>query len=64
MDDGSLFGKIADVLKAWNIIKEVGPELGLFVNLQKCELISSDHVVPAMFLMTLSLKSSRFRMGI
>ena len=41
MDDGSLFGKIADVLKAWNIIKEVGPELGLFVNLQKCELISS-----------------------
>ena len=42
MDDGSLFGKIVDVLKAWNIIKELGPALGLFVNLEKCELISSN----------------------
>ena len=42
MDDGSLFGKIVDVLKAWNIIKEFGPALGLFVNLEKCELISSN----------------------
>ena len=38
MDDGSLFGKIVDILKAWNIIKEFGPALGLFVNLEKCEL--------------------------
>jgi len=40
MDDGSLVGKI-DVFKAWNIIKEKGPELGLFVNIPKCELISA-----------------------
>ena len=41
MDDGSLFGKIEDVLKAWTIIRDEGPTLGLFVNLSKCELISS-----------------------
>ena len=41
MDDGSLFGKIEDVLKAWKLIKELGPELGLFSNLEKCELIST-----------------------
>ena len=41
MDDGSLFGKIEDVLKAWKLIKEMGPELGLFSNLEKCELIST-----------------------
>ena len=28
MDDGSLSGKIVDVLKAWNIIKELGPATG------------------------------------
>ena len=39
MDDGSLFGNICDVLKAWDIIKLSGPELGLFVNAPKCELI-------------------------
>ena len=39
MDDGSLFGSVPDVLKAWDIIKESGAELGLFVNSQKCELI-------------------------
>ena len=43
MDDGSLFGKITDVLKAWNIIKEFGPSLGLEVNLSKCELLSSSN---------------------
>ena len=32
MDDGSLFGSVPDVLKAWDIIKESGAELGLFVN--------------------------------
>ena len=41
MDDSSLVGKNDDVLKAWNIIKEKGPELGLFVNIPKCELISA-----------------------
>ena len=30
-----------DVLKAGNIIKEKGPELGLFANMPKCELISA-----------------------
>ena len=39
VDDGSLFGSVPDVLKAWDIIKESGAELGLFVNSQKCELI-------------------------
>ena len=39
MDDGSLFGKTRDVLKAWNIIKDFGPSFGLQVNLSKCELI-------------------------
>ena len=29
MDDGSLFGEAADVLKAWNIMKDFGPSLGL-----------------------------------
>ena len=43
MDDGSLFGKTRDVLKAWNIIKDFGPSLGLQVNLSKCELISSSN---------------------
>ena len=43
MDDGSLFGKITDVLKAWNIIKEFGPSVGLEVNLSKCELLSSSN---------------------
>ena len=41
MDDGSLFGKVEEVLKAWAIIRDEGPNLGLFVNLSKCELISS-----------------------
>ena len=45
MDDGSLFGKAAAVLKAWNIIKDFGPSLGLQVNLSKCELISSSNNV-------------------
>ena len=40
-DDGSILRKIDDVLKAWTIIKERGPELGLFVNIPKCELISA-----------------------
>ena len=42
MDDGSLFGKINDVLTAWNMIKVIGPDLGLLANLEKCELISSN----------------------
>jgi hypothetical protein len=41
MDDGSLFGKVEDVLNGWSIIKEEGPRLGLLVNKSKCELIAS-----------------------
>ena len=40
MDDGSFFGNSRDVLKAWNIVKNEGPSLGLFPNISKCELIS------------------------
>jgi len=40
MDDGSFFGNSNDVLKAWNIVKDEGPALGLFPNISKCELIS------------------------
>ena len=40
MDDGSFFGDSRDVLKAWNIVKDEGPALGLFPNVSKCELIS------------------------
>ena len=39
IDDGSVFGSIPDVLKAWDIIKESGAELGRYVNSQICELI-------------------------
>ena len=41
MDDGSLFGKVENVLNACIIIRDEGPHLGLFVSLSKCELISS-----------------------
>ena len=43
MDDGSHIGKITDVLKAWNIIKEFGPSLGLEVNLSKYANFSSSN---------------------
>ena len=45
MDDGSLFGNICDVLKAWDIINLSGPEFGQFVNAPKCELtLPSGHL--------------------
>ena len=56
MDDGSLFGSVPDVLKAWDIIKETGSELGLFVNSQKCELI-----LPGGHLDCFSIESSIIR---
>ena len=40
MDDGSVCGKVEQLLQAWKIIKEEGPALGLFANDKKCELIS------------------------
>jgi len=39
MDDGSFSGNSRDVLKAWSIVKDKGPTLGVFPNLSKCELI-------------------------
>ena len=40
LDDGVLAGKSADVLKALNIILQAGPEIGVFLNEGKCELIT------------------------
>ena len=38
LDDGTLIGKTDDVLAAVHIISAEGPELGLHVNFDKCEL--------------------------
>ena len=38
LDDGSLAGKSASVLRALNIVSSQGPELGFNINFKKCEL--------------------------
>ena len=38
LDDGSLAGKSAPVLRALNIVSSQGPALGFNINLKKCEL--------------------------
>ena len=38
LDDGALAGKSSSVLNAFNILQSLGPSLGLFINLKKCEL--------------------------
>jgi hypothetical protein len=38
LDDGTLVGTTTDVRKALGAIIEFGPDMGLFLNLQKCEL--------------------------
>ena len=38
LDDGALRGKSSSVLNAFNILQSLGPSLGLFINLKKCEL--------------------------
>ena len=42
LDDGILAGTIFSVSKALDIIDNLGPDLGLHVNLQKCELFNKD----------------------
>ena len=39
LDDGALAGKSSSVLNALNILQSLGPFLGLFINLKKCELL-------------------------
>ena len=40
IDDGVVAGPITAVLRALSIIKDLGPPLGLHINLSKCELFS------------------------
>ena len=49
LDDGVLAGKNASVLRAVSILEEFGPSLGIFINLNKCEVFSRNdlHSVPA-----------------
>ena len=39
LDDGVIAGRAEDVLKAFNIIRKLGPELGMDLNLGKNELV-------------------------
>ena len=39
-DDGVVAGPISAVLRVLSIIKDLGPPLGLHINLSKCELFS------------------------
>ena len=43
LDDGSLAGKSASVLRALNIVSSQGPELGFNINFKKCELYGTGH---------------------
>ena len=44
LDDGALAGTHPAVLRALHLIRDLGPALGLHVNLAKCELfIRRDH---------------------
>ena len=42
LDDGSMAGPSLDVLRAFGVISTQGPDLGLNLNLSKCELASSN----------------------
>ena len=42
LDDGTLAGPASEVLRALELIKTQGPQLGLKLNLSKCELFSAD----------------------
>ena len=46
IDDGSLVGRKEDVLRAWDIIKNEGPELGLHLNPTKCQLVWCNGTTP------------------
>jgi hypothetical protein len=45
MDDGSILGDMDDVFKAWNIIKDVGPQVGFNMNVEKCKLAWATGIV-------------------
>ena len=64
MDDGSFFGDSRDVLKAWNIVKDEGPALGLFPNVSKCELISPSFSSSALHKFEPELKKEAMNMEI
>ena len=40
LDDGVLAGRSADVLKVLELLTDHGPEVGVFLNLGKCELVT------------------------
>ena len=40
LDDGALAGERSAVLRALQLIEELGPHLGLYINFSKCELFS------------------------
>ncbi len=42
LDDGTIMGPPAEVLKALSILQEAMPSIGLHLNLSKCELYSHD----------------------
>jgi hypothetical protein len=46
MDDGNLVGTSEEIIKAWNIIVNHGPQLGLYVNSPKCEWIPLGEPIP------------------
>ena len=51
LDDGILAGERSAVVRALNLIEELGPHLGLFINYPKCEVFSRNGI-------SLSVKSS------
>ncbi|KAL5505423.1 hypothetical protein EMCRGX_G006854 [Ephydatia muelleri] len=48
LDDGELAGKRSAVLRALNLIEELGPHIGLVINNSKCEVFSpqGNHLFP------------------
>ena len=49
LDNGALAGTCSAVFRALHLIEELGPALGLHVNLAKCEMFSmqeGQHIIP------------------
>ena len=44
LDDGVLAGPRQAVLRALSIIEDLGPPMGIFINLSKCELFSRSDI--------------------
>ena len=47
LDDGSLGGVVSSLLRDLEIIKRVGPSVGLLLNEDKCEIVTDDDSVVA-----------------